>query len=68
MKFVTLLLYWLWGGHINMKKKFSMLTIALAASLGLVACGTGEGDKGTTTNGEAKIKVGMNDRFRNNWW
>ena len=42
-----------------MKKKFSMLTIALAASLGLVACGTGEGDKGTTTNGEAKIKVGM---------
>ena len=53
MKFVTLLLYWLWGGHINMKKKFSMLTIALAASLGLVACGTGEGDKGTTTNGEA---------------
>ena len=36
-----------------------MLTIALAASLGLVACGTGEGDKGTTTNGEAKIKVGM---------
>ena len=42
-----------------MKQKFSMLTIALAASLGLVACGTGEGDKGTTTNGEAKIKVGM---------
>ncbi len=42
-----------------MKKKFSMLTIAVAASLGLVACGSGEGDKGTTTNGESKIKVGM---------
>ena len=49
-----------------MKKKFSMLTIALAASLGLVACGTGEGDKGTTTNGEAKIKGRNDDRLRNN--
>ena len=41
-----------------MKKKFSMFTIALAASLGLVACGSNEGEQGTT-NGEAKIKVGM---------
>ena len=48
-----------------MKKKFSMLTIALAASLGLVACGTGEGDKGTT-NGEANIKGWYGYRFRNN--
>ena len=36
-----------------------MLTIAVAASLGLVACGSSEGDKGTTTNGESKIQVGM---------
>ena len=41
-----------------MKKKFSMFTIALAASLGLVACGSNEGGQGTT-NGEEKIKVGM---------
>ena len=39
-----------------MKKKFSMFTIALAASLGLVACGSNEGGQGTT-NGEEKIKV-----------
>ena len=41
-----------------MKKKFSMFTIALAASLGLVACGSNEGEQGITS-GETKIKVGM---------
>lgn len=36
-----------------MKKKFSMLTVAVAATFGLVACGTGE------SNDSSKIKVGM---------
>ncbi|MCI8701575.1 MAG: BMP family ABC transporter substrate-binding protein [Turicibacter sp.] len=43
-----------------MKKKFSMLTLALAATLGLVACGKGAADqssKGEST--DAKFKVGM---------
>ena len=42
-----------------MKKKFSMLTLALAATLGLVACGKGAADqssKGEST--DAKFKVG----------
>ena len=43
-----------------MKKKFSMLTIALAASLGLVACGTGEDNNSSNGNNDvSKIKVGM---------
>ena len=36
-----------------MKNKFSMLTIAIAASLGLVACG------GTTESAGDNIKIGM---------
>lgn len=35
-----------------MKKKFSMVTIAIVASLGLVACG------GTTESAGDKIKIG----------
>ena len=43
-----------------MKKKFSMLTIALAASLGLVACGTGEDNNSSNGNNDvSKVKVGM---------
>ena len=36
-----------------MKKKLSMLTVAVAATFGLVACGTSE------NNDSTKVKVGM---------
>ena len=43
-----------------MKKKFSMLTVAVAATLGLVACGTGEDNSSSNGNNDvSKIKVGM---------
>ena len=43
-----------------MKKKFSMLTVAVAATLGLVACGTGEDNNSSNGNNDvSKIKVGM---------
>ena len=43
-----------------MKKKFSMLTLALAATLGLVACGKGAADQSSQgESADAKLKVGM---------
>ena len=43
-----------------MKKKFSMLTVALAATLGLVACGKGAADQSSQgESADAKLKVGM---------
>ncbi|MDE5976849.1 MAG: BMP family ABC transporter substrate-binding protein [Turicibacter sp.] len=41
-----------------MQKKFLMLTIAIASSFGLVACGLGD-RKGLIENGGEKVKVGM---------
>ena len=43
-----------------MKKKFSMLTLALVATVGLTACGKGADNNGSQgASADVKLKVGM---------